>query len=414
MHDGIVGIQLFRWRDRLFWCDLGFTIERPADDDVGYVGTHCSVLVGCLVNQVVGHLNVEVGAFPNLLDPGIISIDIWECDYLPTGEDFHLVAKLGLAARGHPYELGHHASTDDGRLLCLDQAHRLVGVFLEQMASEQALCQRPLLGEHTLLLQQGMHPGDGSRHVGVFDAVASLAVILHHLAGAAAALHINLIEDRVAGAGDADGVLLDEPHYGFHVKDFAQEVEEVAEGVGPNRFQDNIHRDGTDATLGFRLRLWVRNNPFLGRFATALVLGPGLTPFALRRRVFHVSTGRFVVAASILLADNLVVGIDVRREAVLTATSGAGQAGSLCSEFWLRAKFRLEASRSFYAIGPSMFLRFDKPGNSMVSEPIGLNNQRNSATETPAKRLPSFQLLFVAEIEDADVADLQTLTVTAE
>lgn len=50
----------------------------------------------------------------------------------------------------------------------------------------------------------------------------------------------------------------------------------------------------------------------------------------------------------------------------------------------------------------------------MVSEPIGLNNQRNSATETPAKRLPSFQILFVAEIEDADVADLQTLTVTAE
>lgn len=50
----------------------------------------------------------------------------------------------------------------------------------------------------------------------------------------------------------------------------------------------------------------------------------------------------------------------------------------------------------------------------MDSEPIGLNNQRNSATETPAKRLPSFQLLFVAEVEDADVADLQTLTVTAE
>lgn len=90
------------------------------------------------------------------------------------------------------------------------------------------------------------------------------------------------------------------------------------------------------------------------------------------------------------------------------------RAESLCSEFWLRAKFRLEASRSFYGTGPAMFLRFNKPGNSMVSEPTGLNNQRNSATETPAKRLPSFQLLFVAEIEDADVADLQTLTVTAE
>ena len=269
---------------------------------------------------------LKVGAFPYLLDPGIISIDIRECDYLPAGEDFHLVAKLGLAARGHPYELGHHTGTDDGRLLCLDQAHRLVGVFLEQMASEQALCQRPLLGEHTLLLQQGMHPGDGSRYVGVFDAVARLAVILHHLAGEAAALHINLTEDRVAGAGDPDGVLLDETHNGVHIKDFAQEVEEVAEGVGPNRFQDNIHRDGTDATLGFRLRLWARNNPFLGRFATALVLGPGLTPFALRRRVFHVSTGRFVVAASILLANYLVVVVHIGSEAVWFAAVRAGEA----------------------------------------------------------------------------------------
>ena len=58
----------------------------------------------------------------------------------------------------------------------------------------------------------------------------------------------------------------------------------------------------------------------------------------------------------------------------------AKRAESLCSEFWLRAKFRLEASRSFHALGPSMFLRFDKPRNSKVSEPIGLNNQRNSAT----------------------------------
>ena len=61
-----------------------------------------------------------------------------------------------------------------------------------------------------------------------------------------------------------------------------------------------------------------------------------------------------------------------------------------------------------------MFLRFDKPGNSKISEPIGLNNQRDSATETPAKRLPSFQLLFVAEIEDADVADLQAFAMAAE
>ena len=61
-----------------------------------------------------------------------------------------------------------------------------------------------------------------------------------------------------------------------------------------------------------------------------------------------------------------------------------------------------------------MFLRFNKPGNSKVLEPKGLNNQRNSANETPAKRSTPFRLLFVAEVEDADVADLKTFAMTAE
>ena len=38
---------------------------------------------------------------------------------------------------------------------------------------------------------------------------------------------VYLIKDRVAGAGDADGILLDEPHNGVRVKEVAQEVEEV-------------------------------------------------------------------------------------------------------------------------------------------------------------------------------------------
>ena len=72
-----------------------------------------------------------------------------------------------------------------------------------------------------------MYPGDSIRHSLVFDAVASLAVVFHHLSGAASALLVYLIKDRVAGAGDADGILLDEPHNGVRVKEVAQEVEEV-------------------------------------------------------------------------------------------------------------------------------------------------------------------------------------------
>lgn len=75
------------------------------------------------------------------------------------------------------------------------------------MLAEQALSEFPLLGEHPLLLEQGVYPGDSIRHSLVFDAVASLAVVFHHLSGAAAALLVYLIEDRIAGRGFSIGLL---------------------------------------------------------------------------------------------------------------------------------------------------------------------------------------------------------------
>ncbi len=151
-------------------------------------------------------------------------------------------------------------------------------------------------------MSQGVYPGDPVGHSLILDAVASLAVVFHHLSGATSALLVYLVEDCVVGAGDANGILLDEPHNGVRVKEVAQEVEEVGERIGPHRFQDYIHRYGADSSRWLRLRL------------------------RLGRRVFHVSAGGFVVTASVLLADNLVVGIDIRREAVLTATGWTGQA----------------------------------------------------------------------------------------
>ena len=70
-----------------------------------------------------------------------------------------------------------------------------------------------------------------------------------------------------------------------------------------------------------------------GAFAAALVLGPGFAPFALGRRVFHISAGTLVVAAPVLLADYLVIGIDVGGEAVLAPAIGAGQARCLSPVF---------------------------------------------------------------------------------
>lgn len=140
------------------------------------------------------------------------------------------------------------------------------------MLAEKALRQFPILGEHPLLLKQGVYPGDPIRHSLVLDAVASLAVVFHHLSGSTSALLVNLIEDRIAGAGDTDGILLDKPHNGVRVKEVAQEEEEVGEGIGSHRFQDYFHRYSSDSSRWFRLRFRARNNPFLGPFTAALVL----------------------------------------------------------------------------------------------------------------------------------------------
>ena len=78
------------------------------------------------------------------------------------------------------------------------------------MFAKQALRERPVLRQLAGLLHQGMNPGDAPGHILILDAMSCLAVVLHHLARPAAAELVELEEDHVAGASDADAVFLDE------------------------------------------------------------------------------------------------------------------------------------------------------------------------------------------------------------
>ena len=97
----------------------------------------------------------------------------------------------------------------------------------EPVLAEEALGEFPVGRQLAGLLHQGVYPGDAAGDVGVFDAVAGVGVVFHDLAGAAAALGVDLEEDGGSGAGDADAVLVDEAFDHHRVNDGLEKGYEV-------------------------------------------------------------------------------------------------------------------------------------------------------------------------------------------
>ena len=201
-------------------------------------------------------MDVEVRPFGAFLHPFVVAIGIREGDDGAALQDLNLVAQLSLAADSDPDAFRHKGGRDDGGLLGLDEADGLVGVFLQKMFAEKALREFPLMRQHPLLLEQGMHPGDGSLGGGVFDAVARLRIVLHDLAGTAAALRVDLIEDDIPCFRHTEVVFLDEGHDRVHIEHREKEFQKVAERLGADGLADNFLRDGADSAwwLGLRLR----------------------------------------------------------------------------------------------------------------------------------------------------------------
>ena len=104
-------------------------------------------------------------------------------------------------------------------------------MMFQKVFSEEALREFPVLREHSLLFEQGMHPGDWGLCGVVFYAAAGLRVVFHHFACATFPLAVYLIEDYIARFSDAKSVLVNQSFCGGFVKESAEEKDEVTEPV---------------------------------------------------------------------------------------------------------------------------------------------------------------------------------------
>ncbi len=273
--------------------------------------------------------DIEVGDAGQLLGPGVEGVDVGEGNDFAADEDGQAVGvELGFAAGGEPEVAGHEAGADDGGLLGFDQGDGLAGIGREEVFAEEALGQGPVGRELSGLLHQGVDPGDAAGDVRVFDAVASLWVVLHHLAGAAAALGVELEEDGVSPAGDAEAVFVNEAFDDQGIQEGPEEGDEGGVAVGADAPGDDVFRDEAE---NFRLCLG-RTGGGLSMNG-AVRLAPVAAGFLVRVVVVVLTWGIVVVAAGLVVAaaDGLVQGlpcfIDIESKTALASASWTSMAG---------------------------------------------------------------------------------------
>lgn len=148
-----------------------------------------------------------------------------------------LLVDLLLASGGQPKVFRHQAGADDSGLLGLHQSDWLVRIFGQQMFPKQALREFPVFREHSGAFHHGVNTVDATGFAFVLNAVASLRIIEHHLAGAAPSFCVNLEEDDDPAVSDADAVFIDKALNDDGIKDGFQELDEVgfaavADGAG--------------------------------------------------------------------------------------------------------------------------------------------------------------------------------------
>ena len=185
----------------------GLVPEQP----VGNIDVIQEVLRRGLLLQYVSDGHVEARYGVEAFRPFGEAIDIREGCYLalPQNGEF-LRVDLLLATSGQPEEPGHQACADDCGLFGLDQGNWLVRIQRQEVFTEQALREFPVFRQLANPLHDGVNPVDAAWFVGVFDTVAGLGVVHHHLAGTAPSFRVNLEEDGGAAVGDSKPVFIDE------------------------------------------------------------------------------------------------------------------------------------------------------------------------------------------------------------
>lgn len=295
--------------------------------DVGFVVFRLAVF-----DQEVGHGVGEALQLGEFLVPGLVAVNVRECRDGAPLQDIKPGVNLGLAAGGQPDELGDEAGADDGGLFAFYQGNRLLRKEWQQVFAEEALCQRPFLRKLACVFHQGMHPGDAAFGVLVLDAVAGLGVVFHDLAGPAASLDVNLVEDDGFLTRDPDAVFLDEGGNRYRVEEGAEEGDEIrveggADAPGNNVVRDCVHFvHSVDGWTGWTLVDGLIQP--LRSLAPVFCVGSGLRMVleVLARGVMVVAAG-FVVASAHGLVERIAVVVDVEGEAALPATTGASVTG---------------------------------------------------------------------------------------
>ncbi len=127
------------------------------------------------------------------------------------------------------------------------------------MFSEKALAECPAGREHPLPAEQGVHPGDGRDGIRVFDAVAGEWVVFHHLACAAAAEGVYLVEDHGSASGESELIFIDGSDDVLFGGYGAKEHQKIAAGVETDGAADYVGRDGADIWGGLDVRRHGRN-----------------------------------------------------------------------------------------------------------------------------------------------------------
>ena len=216
----------------------------PADEPVGNVDVIGPVLLGAVLLEEVGYLDAQLREFRGFLAPGVVAVNVRKGSDGTALQHVQPRIELGLPAGGQPDELGNESGANDGGLLAFHQGNRLLRKERQQVLSEQALCQRPFLRKLACVFHQGMHPGDATFGVFVFDAVAGLGIVFHDLAGPASALDVNLVEDDGFLTRDPDAVLLDEGGNRYRVKKGAEKGDEIGVEGGADAPGNNVVRDG--------------------------------------------------------------------------------------------------------------------------------------------------------------------------
>ncbi len=178
------------------------------------------VMRGCFLLQNVGDGHVEAGDTFEPGDPFIEAINIREgSDFAFSKDGEFLLVNLLLSAGGQPEKLGHQAGADDGGFFALDQGHRLIRIYRQKVFTEKALRQFPVIRQLADLLHHSVNPVDAAGLALILDAVASLGVVHHHLAGAAPSFGVDLEEDDGTAVGDSEPVVVNESDDKFEDSD---------------------------------------------------------------------------------------------------------------------------------------------------------------------------------------------------